>query len=502
MSEETPVNDEASIDVAVTENDVAEDSSEETSAPRLSLEVDITDVGPCRKHLRVTIPRSDLDSFYDVETEELVGTAAVPGFRVGHVPRKLIQKRFRKELADQVRQKLLVSSLEQIAEEHELNPINEPDLDIEAIEIPDEGDFEYEFDIEVRPEFGLPEYKGLQIERPTGDVTDDDVEQRLGQFLEQYGQLEVRDGAAESGDTLSLSVEFQHNGELLSKINEFDVKLAPSLQFQDAEINEFDKLMSGVKAGDKRDAELTISGEVETLEMRGETVSAQLTVLAVKQLAMPEMDSEFYTRVGVSDDTELRTEIRAVLERQVTYQQRQAVRKQVLEKITESADWDLPEDMVMKQVENALRREILEMQQAGYRADEIRARENELRQKAVTSTRQALKEHFVLDRIAEDQDIEVQPFEIDMELQLMAMQSGESLRRIRARLRRSGMDENLEAQIRERKSVDFILEHAQFTDVPLDLPQEGTVSAVSYAVCGTETAGATEEDAAEGDADE
>ncbi|NOX53759.1 MAG: trigger factor, partial [Planctomycetes bacterium] len=171
----------------------------------------------------------------------------------------------------------------------------------------------------------------------------------------------------------------------------------------------------------------------------------------------------------------------------VAFEQRQSTRQQVLEKITESANWELPEELVAKQVENAVRREILEMQQAGFTPREIRARENELRQKAISTTRQAIKEHFVLDKIAELEGIDVTPADIDHEIRLMAAQSGENPRRLRARLQKSGMIENLEAQVRERKTVDYILEHAEFEDVPLDRPlvDPGTVEAVDRAICET-----------------
>ncbi|MFQ5732885.1 MAG: trigger factor family protein, partial [Planctomycetaceae bacterium] len=120
---------------------------------RLTLDVDIEDAGPCRKHVRIRIPQDDVAHFYAEEVSGLVDTAEVPGFRVGHVPKRLIEKRFRKELAAQVKQKVLVQSLEQVSDDYDLDAINEPSLDVESIEIPEEGDFEFEFDIEVRPDF-------------------------------------------------------------------------------------------------------------------------------------------------------------------------------------------------------------------------------------------------------------------------------------------------------------------------------------------------------------
>jgi trigger factor len=157
----------------------------------------------------------------------------------------------------------------------------------------------------------------------------------------------------------------------------------------------------------------------------------------------------------------------------------------VLEKITESATWDLPEALVTKQTENALRREVLEMQQAGYTTQQILARENELRQQSISSTRQALKEHFVLDRIATKESIEVTPIDIESEINMMAVQRGESARKVRARLQKSGVIENLEAQIRERKSVDLILRSAQFEDVAAPVTTDSDdVQALSLSICG------------------
>jgi trigger factor len=189
-------------------------------------------------------------------------------------------------------------------------------------------------------------------------------------------------------------------------------------------------------------------------------------------------------RLGVESEEEFDEEIRGILDRQVTYEQRQTTRRQVLDKMTDSADWDLPEDLVLKQVENALRREILEMQQAGFTTQQIQARENELRQQAVSSTHRALKEHFVLDKIASDANLQVEPSDIESEIRLMAMQRGESPRRVRARLTKSGMIENLEAQIRERKAVDLILSQAKFKDTPMPVAEEDRVEALPRSICG------------------
>jgi trigger factor len=484
-----------------TADKTADEHGEEEHVHKLNLQVDIEDAGPCLKHVRVTIPRKDIEHYYEHAVEDLSDTAAVPGFRPGKVPKALVQKRFRDELKDKVKQQLLVESLEQVAEDNELDPINEPNLDVAALDIPDEGDFEYEFDVEVRPDFEVPDYAGLKIERPKVEVTDEQVEAYLDRFLSQYGQLTPYEGTAEMGDHLTLKATFTHDGKSLHEIDEFTARLRPVLRLRDAELDGFGKLFEGAQIGDKREADLKVSAEAETIELRGETVHAEFELLDLKRLQKSDLDKALLDRIGVESEEELRANIRQTLERQAVYRERQFARTQVLSKITESANWELPEKLVTRQVENALRREMLEMQQAGFTIADIRARENQIRQNAITSTRQALKEHFVLDKIATKEEIEVGRQDIDQEIMLMAMQQGESPRRLRARLQKSGLIENLEAQLRERKAIDFILSKAEFVDAKAK-PEEPVdrVEAIPQSVCGLPVA--TVEESEEDEADE
>ncbi|HEY2253620.1 MAG TPA: trigger factor [Planctomycetaceae bacterium] len=455
---------------------------------KMSLAVDIQNAGPCKKHVRVVVPRSDLDYFQNDAIKELVSTAAVPGFRPGHVPRKLVEKRFRKEVVDHVRQKVLMQSLQQLGEDHKLDAINEPDLDVEALVLPEEGDFTYEFDVEVRPEFDLPDYAGLKVKRHVRNISDAEVQAYLENYLAQFGQLVPHDGPAEAGDFVLASLRFTSGEKELGHAEEKQIRIRPVLRFADAEIADFDKLMQGVRPGDVRDATTKISVEASTVELRGEPVTIHFEVADVKRLRLPALDQEFFDQVGVESEAVLRQEIREVLERQVTYDQRQATRRQVLEKITASADWDLPESLVKRQVENALRRELLEMQQAGFTDEQIRARQNELLQNQISETRQALKEHFVLDKIATQEKLEVTPQDKEIEISYMAMQRGESPRRVRARLEKMGLLENLEAQILERKAVDVVLQKAVFEDIPGEAGRQDDVEALELSVCGQEVA--------------
>src|SRR5689334_21830271 len=166
-----------------------ENGDEETAKEKLELDVKVASPSACERHVTVTIARPDIDRYFDNAFGEMMPTAAVPGFRIGRAPRKVVEHRFRDEVSDQVKSALLLDSLEQISEEQRFTAISEPNFDLEAVEVPKEGPMTFEFTIEVRPEFDLPKWKGLQLKRPLRDFTEDDVNNQLEQMLARYGQL-------------------------------------------------------------------------------------------------------------------------------------------------------------------------------------------------------------------------------------------------------------------------------------------------------------------------
>ncbi len=473
----------------------------EENDSRMSLQVKITDVGSCKKHVAVTVSEADVAAIRDDALSDLSGKAQVPGFRVGKVPRALLEKRFKTEIAGDIKQKVLLASLEQLSDEFEIEPISEPKIDVDSLDIPESGDFHYEFEVEVRPDFELPDYAGIKISRSSGEPTAEEYQAHKEQFLTSYAERITTDDAAGLGDSVICDMTFTHEGKMIREVSGQSLSLLPTLDFQDAVLNDFDKLLTGAKAGDSREATVMISLQSPVVEMRGEKISIAFNVTEVQHLQVPTIDKEFCERLGASSEEELDGMLKSSVARQMEYQQRQETRRQVLDKITASAEWDLPESLVRQQTENALRREILEMSQAGFTREQIMARENQIRQDALATTRQALKEHFVLDKIATKENIECEQSDIDRELLMMSFQSGEPVRRIRARMVKSGMIENLEAQLRERKAVDFILEKATFEEVPRTPAEKNNSTSVRFAICGNMGSSLIDDTAESGDSE-
>ena len=452
--------------------------------PKLSLAVEVDSPSDCQRHITVTVSREDVDRYYDDAVRELMPKANVPGFRPGRAPRKLVENRFRKDMQEQIKGSLLSDAMVQIADDHKFSAISEPNFDLEAVNVPDEGPMTFEFDIEVRPEFETPEWKGLKLERPVREFGDQDVDRHLKKLLRGHGELVPYDGEAETGDYVTVNITFWKDDEVVSEAEEQTICIQPVLSFRDGRLEGFGKVMDGVKEGDTKDAMVTVSADADNEQLRGQELSAHFEVLEVKKLELPVLDTDCLRRLGdFKDEEQLRETIRNDLERQLSYHQQRQVRSQITKVLIESADWNLPPDLLRRQSSRELERAMMELRSSGFDEQTIRAHENELRQNTMSATARALKEHFILEKIAEEEEIVATDQDCDAEIGLLAMQTNESPRRVRARLEKREAMDALRNQVVERKVIEEIMSRAEFMPVTFKGGENG-VEAVNLAISG------------------
>ncbi len=454
-------------------------AEEEAKPVKLHQTVEIKDVGPCKKHIKVVVDRKDIDDRFGEKFSELVADASVSGFRPGKAPRKIVERRFHKEVGDQVKTEVLLASLEQLAEDHDIAPLSHPDLDPAAIEMPRQGPLVYEFEVEVRPQFDLPNYKGLKIKRVVHTFTDDEVAQEERRLLAPHGQVVPKpEGNAQIGDILTADVTTRDGDRVVSTIKESQFRIDKKLAFKDAVAPRFAEQVQGANPGDARVVDIELSTEAADPGLRGKTVKATFEIKDVKTLRLPELTHEFLHNYGVHAPDELHELVRVVLQRRLEYTQRQSAREQVLEHINAAASWELPRDLLVRQARKAMARRIMEMRADGISEDEIAQRQRLLQQDILRNTELALKEHFVLQKIAETEKIDISEDDLVEEIDRLAEQSEESPRKVRARLEKDDLIDALAAEMIERKALDLILDSAEYDDLPMtqeDAPAVTTV---------------------------
>jgi trigger factor len=316
----------------------------------------------------------------------------------------------------------------------------------------------------------------MKLRRPTHTYTPDEVEAEKKRLLEPYGQLVPKEPpVADLFDTVTADVVISFKDKEINKLEEVRVKIEPQLALSDGVAEDFGAKMKDAKPGDVRTVDITLSQESTTEQLRGQKVQATFTIKDVKTTRPPEITRDFLEETFSVSTPESFTElIQAVLERRLEYTQRNSARQQVLEQIAAASSWELPQDMLRKQARKTLARRIMEMQNAGMSDEQIKGRRRLLEQDVLKNTEAALKEHFVLQKVAEVEKIEIEQDDIDEEIDRIAEQSGESFRKVKARLEKEDLMEAVAADLLERKALDLILANAVYEDYELKASDQPT----------------------------
>ena len=449
----------------------AQDEGGEEQKP-LDMQVGIETTGPCKRHVTLEISAADVKEHVAKCLKDVRKDAELPGFRPGHAPTDLVRKRYRKELASQVKSSLLLAALEQLDKKHKLNTIAEPKLDLEAIELPENGPMKIEFDLEVEPEFEVPKYQGLALKRPVKEITKADIDEQLKSFLERYAQeVPKESGTAEPGDLITADLTFHKDQVIFNTAKEVKFRLLPELRFQDGHVPDLAGALVGSKAGDVRVADAKVGTASADPAIRGQDIRITFHVHDLKQFRLPELDAAFFAKLGFDDEAELREGLKGVLERRVSYNQTQALRKQIVDQLIDQVPFDLPSELVARQEAATLRRLVDEMREAGLSDNELRARRAQIKSNAHDQTLRSLKEYFLLAKIAEAEEIKVEESDFDDEIEAIALRANESVRRVRARVRNEGLVDALSQQILERKTLAFIQGLATISDTAMTREQ-------------------------------
>jgi trigger factor len=446
-------------------------AAESETKEKLNLSVDIKVVGDCKRHVSVTIPVEDVQRYFRARYDDLLPVAEVPGFRPGKAPRKLIESKFRKTVTEQVKGSLLLDTLTQVGDEQLFSAIGEPDFDFEAVTLEENSPLQFEFDIEVRPDFDIPQWKGIELPRLVGEFSTEVIDRQANAYLRRNADLVPVTDAVQMYDEITISVETVVDEKVVAKHDDLDVTVQNTLSFRDALVPGFADLVIGQGIDSVVETKIEMPELAANPEVRGKEAIVKFKVLDIKRYEDGVLSEQTVSKFGdqFKDVGDVRDAIKQELERRMTHEQTQLIRQAITSQLTAAASWELPPDLLERQSRRELDRAVMELRRQGLGEDFIAAYENKLRQRGLEQTAVALREHFILERIAESEGIDDSPEDYDQEIALIAASMGDSPRRVRSKLEKNGQLDALRNQIVERKVIDLIKEHATFKDQPFEL---------------------------------
>jgi trigger factor len=243
------------------------------------MEVNVEPLAACRKKISITIPRDEIDAKMNERFVELEQEAQVPGFRPGRAPRRLVEKRFKEAVQEEVRIKLISEAFEKAVKDQNLDVIGDPEVDPDAIKMPDDGPMTFTVELEVRPEFDLPDYEGIPVDVARPAVGDADVAQALERLREGQGKLEPLPEGAEvkENDLIEADLAIQVTKEEKAEregdtiiVDRQGVRMpVAQIAIEGIRLEMLPELLKGAKVGETRSAKFTISSDAEREDIRG-----------------------------------------------------------------------------------------------------------------------------------------------------------------------------------------------------------------------------------------
>jgi trigger factor len=442
---------------------------------------DVQNMSDTRVKLTVELPFDELTEQVEAAYKRIAGQVQIPGFRKGRVPRQIIDQRLgRGTVLEEVVNAAVPPAYDSAIKEAGVHALGQPE--VEVTDIVDGERIAFTAEVDVRPEFELPTYRGLQVEVGSLAVTDEDVAEQVEALAARFGSYNEVERPTQNGDVLLVDMDAQCEGEPIDELT------ARALSFEVGEeglIPGADEAVVGLSAGETA----TVEFVPEFGEYKGRQVVATITVNAVREKVLPQIDDELAMMASEFDTLdELRADVRERMERVRLMERGRDAQQLLHEQLLEALDIPLPERLIATEVDSHF--------------EDHEASDDDHRQQVEADARKALKSQFLMDRIADAEDISVGEAELSRWLVSQAPRYGMSADQFAQALVEAGQVPMAVNEVRRSKALALVLESAQITDAdgnPVDLKALETPG-VEPAPSGDEDA--QEEDTQDEDAQE
>jgi trigger factor len=392
------------------------------------------------------------------ETEAIIRKyqqlARIPGFRRGHVPASVIRQRFAEDIRTQLVDTLVPRYFRQEMHKQGLVPVSEPQ--VTDLHVQEGEPLRFKANFEVLPQIKVAGYKELRAAKPDISVSDEEVEESLKNLQEQQATfVSVEDRTLADKDFAQVSLDGKpedgqgqpvHMDDLLVEIGGSNT------------MPEFTENLRGRSVGDEPSFPVTYPGDFSDPRLAGKTILYTLKVGAIKRKNLPELNDQFAKELGdFASLDEVRRRLRENIEAERRRHAERAAKDRLIEELIKRNDFELPEALVERQVDLRLERGRRALMAQGVKAEDLKKIDlNRLRAAERERARQEVKGSLLLDKIAEEENIQVDEEEINREVEALATQARQSPDAIRARLTREGVLDRIRDRIRNEKTLDFL----------------------------------------------
>jgi trigger factor len=423
--------------------------------------------GSTKREIQVEVPAAEVARETETLIQKYQKLARIPGFRTGHAPASIIKQRFAEGIKSDVVEALIPRYFRQEADKLGLTPVSQPR--VSDLHVHDGEPLRFKASFEVMPTIRVEDYKQLRADKPDISVTDEEVEQSLKGLQEQRAIFTSIEGSP-LGDTDFAQVSLDGKPKDAEEVTAGPATPGPAgsnpVHMDDILVEiggpgtmpEFSENLRGVSAGEERTFDVHYPQDFSDQRLAGKTFTYAVKVKAIKQKSLPELNDQFAKELGeFADLGELRKRIRADMEAEKKHTAEREAKDKLVAELVKRNDFEVPDALVESQIDLRLERGLRALAARGMKSEDMKKMDlHRLRGGQRDQAVQEVKAALLLEKIAEEEKIEVSDAEIDREVEALAEQSKQSMEIIRSRLTREGALDRIRNRIRTEKTLDFL----------------------------------------------
>ena len=433
------------------------------------MKTDITEISSTQKELTIEIEPEAVREVYNKVSQKYAKGAQVDGFRKGYAPLDVVRMRFKEQIRSEVLQEIVSTRVTEAIQENDLHPLTEPHLhleDSENLKLNGSQPVILKAHIEVMPEIPLPEYKGLEAVRRVRPLADGELENIIDERRREYAMLiPVEDRKSVEGDTVIVDLEGSFPDEPGAepiKADDLEILLGDEVIEKS-----FTENLLGVSEDEEKEFTVAYPAEFTSPALAGKTVDYKAKIKSVGKVELPVADDEWAQSLGENFKSmkDLREKLSGDLELLAREDADNRVRNDLITKLIENHEFEIPNALIDVQARNLLNNFAQDLQQRGVDVNKvekefIQMAYNQMRGQAERDVRGAM----MLEKIAEQENVEVFKEEVDEEIQKMARHYRVTPEDVRASLAQQGGEDGIANSLRTRKAVEALLKNAKITD--------------------------------------
>jgi trigger factor len=428
------------------------------------MEITITEAGPSKKNVKIVIAVEEIQNKYQEKIVEIRDNYPIKGFRAGKVPNHLIEKKFGKNIIEELKIGFIWDGYRQLLDEHKLELLRDPEIKPESILLQRNQPCTIEFTVEVFPEFKLPEYKGVEVQKPEASVAEKDVEMALEGVRKMRAELIVTENAVSAENDLLICDANLKVGEKLVWGNQ-----NMSLEVEDSQLMGIaipKSLFAGHKEKDVVLHKVTLPADFHIAEHANQQGEFSFVISEIKKIKLPELNDEFAKLIGAEN---LETLKKNILQNILTQREAQLdymVERQIVEKLMAQVNIVVPENFIAERLKQAYEETRHHLLHEGKSEEEIKAYLEKEATHIQEEVIQDIKESLLLEKIARLEKIEVNEEDMDAYISAVAHQRGKWPNELRAEYEKKGMMEEVKYKVKTHKVLFMLQENAKVVPQP------------------------------------